>query len=164
MFHSSDFCRYEWCPTNLYAVKPKPLLGKSVNVLLFCVTENFWVTKVLASIFLHVLERLGFNACLEATTCNSDNTDPQILTFPLITLSNTLRYTFCPQTACAFPFVSRNHRVCRQVTTSVPFHWISIKQLQYYYYYYFLLLFLVGWDWVHLVLRPLLAYCTSPGW
>jgi hypothetical protein len=30
-------------------------------------------------------------------------------------------------------------------------------------YYYFLLL-LVGWDWVHLVLRPLLAYCTSPRW
>jgi hypothetical protein len=28
---------------------------------------------------------------------------------------------------------------------------------------YFLLL-LVGWDWVHLVLRPLLAYCTSPRW
>jgi hypothetical protein len=27
-----------------------------------------------------------------------------------------------------------------------------------------LLLFLVGWDWVHLVLRPLLAYCTSPRW
>jgi hypothetical protein len=26
---------------------------------------------------------------------------------------------------------------------------------------YFLLL-LVGWDWVHLVLRPLLVYCTSP--
>jgi hypothetical protein len=25
-----------------------------------------------------------------------------------------------------------------------------------------LLLFLMGWDWVHLVLRPLLAYCTSP--
>jgi hypothetical protein len=25
-------------------------------------------------------------------------------------------------------------------------------------------LFLVGWDWVHLVLRPLLAYCTSPRW
>jgi hypothetical protein len=24
------------------------------------------------------------------------------------------------------------------------------------------LLFLVGWGWVHLVLRPLLAYCTSP--
>jgi hypothetical protein len=22
----------------------------------------------------------------------------------------------------------------------------------------------VGWDWVHLVLRPLLAYCTSPRW
>jgi hypothetical protein len=22
----------------------------------------------------------------------------------------------------------------------------------------------VGWDWVHLVRRPLLAYCTSPGW
>jgi hypothetical protein len=21
-----------------------------------------------------------------------------------------------------------------------------------------------GWDWVHLVRRPLLAYCTSPGW
>jgi hypothetical protein len=21
-----------------------------------------------------------------------------------------------------------------------------------------------GWDWVHLVLRPLLAYCTSPEW
>jgi hypothetical protein len=30
--------------------------------------------------------------------------------------------------------------------------------------YFFLLLFLVGWDWVHLVLRPLLAYCTSPRW
>jgi hypothetical protein len=29
---------------------------------------------------------------------------------------------------------------------------------------YFLLLFLVGWDWVHLVLRPLLAYCTSARW
>jgi hypothetical protein len=28
----------------------------------------------------------------------------------------------------------------------------------------FFLLFLVGWDWVHLVLRPLLAYCTSPRW
>jgi hypothetical protein len=28
--------------------------------------------------------------------------------------------------------------------------------------FFFLLLFLVGWDWVHLVLRPLLAYCTSP--
>jgi hypothetical protein len=27
-----------------------------------------------------------------------------------------------------------------------------------------LLLSLVGWDWVHLVLRPLLAYCTSPWW
>jgi hypothetical protein len=27
-----------------------------------------------------------------------------------------------------------------------------------------LLLFLVGWDWVHLVLRPLLAYHTSPRW
>jgi hypothetical protein len=25
-------------------------------------------------------------------------------------------------------------------------------------------LFLMGWDWVHLVLRPLLAYRTSPGW
>jgi hypothetical protein len=29
-------------------------------------------------------------------------------------------------------------------------------------YYFLLLLFLVGWDWVHLVLRPLLACCTSP--
>jgi hypothetical protein len=27
---------------------------------------------------------------------------------------------------------------------------------------FYFLLFLVGWDWVHLVLRPLLAYCTSP--
>jgi hypothetical protein len=27
-----------------------------------------------------------------------------------------------------------------------------------------ILLFLVGWDWVHLVLRPLLAYCTSHRW
>jgi hypothetical protein len=27
-----------------------------------------------------------------------------------------------------------------------------------------LVLLLVGWDWVHLVLRPLLAYCTSPRW
>jgi hypothetical protein len=26
------------------------------------------------------------------------------------------------------------------------------------------LLFLVGWDWVHSILRPLLAYCTSPWW
>jgi hypothetical protein len=26
----------------------------------------------------------------------------------------------------------------------------------------FLLLFLVGWDWVHLVLRSLLVYCTNP--
>jgi hypothetical protein len=26
------------------------------------------------------------------------------------------------------------------------------------------LLFLVGWGWVHLVLRLLLAYCTSPNW
>jgi hypothetical protein len=26
------------------------------------------------------------------------------------------------------------------------------------------LLLLVGWDWVHLVLRSLLAYCTSPRW
>jgi hypothetical protein len=25
-------------------------------------------------------------------------------------------------------------------------------------------LLLVGWDWVHLVLQPLLAYCTSPRW
>jgi hypothetical protein len=24
--------------------------------------------------------------------------------------------------------------------------------------------FVVGWDWVHLVLQPLLAYCTSPRW
>jgi hypothetical protein len=29
---------------------------------------------------------------------------------------------------------------------------------------YSFLLLLVGWDWVHLVLRPLLAYCTSPRW
>jgi hypothetical protein len=28
----------------------------------------------------------------------------------------------------------------------------------------FFFLFLVGWDWVHLALRPLLAYCTSPRW
>jgi hypothetical protein len=28
----------------------------------------------------------------------------------------------------------------------------------------FFLLLLVGWDWVHLVLRPILAYCTSPRW
>jgi hypothetical protein len=27
-----------------------------------------------------------------------------------------------------------------------------------------LLLLLVGWDWVHLVLRALLTYCTSPIW
>jgi hypothetical protein len=33
--------------------------------------------------------------------------------------------------------------------------------------YFFLLLltlFLVGWDYVHLVLRPLFAYCTGPRW
>jgi hypothetical protein len=28
----------------------------------------------------------------------------------------------------------------------------------------FFLLFLVRWDWVRLLLRPLLAYCTSPRW
>jgi hypothetical protein len=29
---------------------------------------------------------------------------------------------------------------------------------------FFLLLFLLGWDWVHLVLRPLISHCTSPRW
>jgi hypothetical protein len=30
--------------------------------------------------------------------------------------------------------------------------------------FYYLSLFLVGWGWVHLVLRPLLTYYTSPRW
>jgi hypothetical protein len=46
------------------------------------------------------------------------------------------------------------HRVCCYVVFSAR---VGICRIIIYF-----LLFLVGWDWVHLVLRPLLAYSTSP--
>jgi hypothetical protein len=61
----------------------------------------------------------------------------------------------------------RQYRLAESMTISTSWIHTNIVMLnprQYRLAFLLFLSFLVGWDWVHLVLRPLLAYCTSPRW
>jgi hypothetical protein len=179
MYHSSDFCRYEWRLTNRHPVKPTPSMFHA-SASLLC----HW--KLLGD------QSLGFDFSPYLGTARLQRVFEGYYLEFWTTL--TLKYWHLPPLPWAALFVTHsaqklyvpfllcsdypkqqtisvtNHIVCRQVTEVASPQWPQLsrfthfnKELQYYHHY-FLLLFLVGWDWVHLVLRPPLAYYTSPRW